>query len=678
MKHLGFTKKLGLLFCIGVIIVSSMISLTTYHICKNILEEQVQLASRQTLQGSKNALVTHLKLLDQQVTLLSQQNSFQTLTSSNLTTNHINAIYNELTTTLKSSPHALRSYIVTEKGDMLSVKSVKKDNGYHYITHFENDTKLCQEDWYTNALNINVTSSVYSAFSDPYISQVTNTHIITVSKQLIHDNHCIGVIAIDFAFSSIAQFIDDIQLLNSGLICLVNNSGSILLSPNSKNFSILSLSTLPIWEDINCRENITMKEKIDGSYYYITSISDSITNWKLIGIVNENELNKSLNRLVSYTTLITLVLLAVCIIIFFIVFKAITKKFIRLSQSIEDVTAGNFVPQPIIEGHDEFNALSTNISQMQRHIAKLIKNIDISAKGLFKVSDEITDIITQNKKVTYNVKTAIGEISTGTLHQADRLQDINVEVEVLGDKLEKAKTYTNEIQTMSNTTENLSTNGIEILKNLEERSIYSKEMAEVSYNCFKAMSQSIEKISFISNTIMHITNQTSLLALNASIEAAHAGEHGKGFAVVAEEIRKLAEASKSSTDEIKTLINEIQGKFSEADTSLEKSHDLLLTEANSLLETKHVFDNIIDSITLLTKNIKKINTLNNDMFSQKDLVIQHMQDISIIAQETAHFSQEVAASSEEFETTASILYATTLNLTQTAEKLKHSLRHFKF
>jgi len=171
----------------------------------------------------------------------------------------------------------------------------------------------------------------------------------------------------------------------------------------------------------------------------------------------------------------------------------------------------------------------------------------------------------------------------------------------------------------------------------------SKEISTVVNN----MDDKVVEIATILETITAIAEQTNLLALNAAIESARAGEAGKGFAVVATEIKKLAEETTKATEIIKGKIDNIQNESKKAVSFMAESMEVVSKTKGAVDNTGDKFQLIIESIELLSMNVKKINDISKVMDIKKDKMIEVIQNISSSSEETSAGSEEVSASAEE-------------------------------
>lgn len=678
MKKLGVIHKLLVLFCVAIIVSSLAISTVTYNLSKNILDSNTQLTSSQTLTESANALTIYLKSLSQQVDLLTRKNELKNLENPDIIEENLKSVYDSLIAALKTTPGAMQGYYITVNNRLVNVLPYEKDGKTKYEKLLTENVDLRNASWYIDALKNENRLGVYAGYTEPYFSEALGMDIITVSQCIKSKEEVVGVVAIDIAFSAITEFVNNIKLLNTGSVFLINHEGLVLVSPDNSSLSLTSFAALPIWESLMTAEPASLKGQLEGEDYYITSLTDGITDWKLIGMINQSEITDDLSRLATYTLIVTLAALIISFLYILLSMKNLKYKFKILGDNISAIAQGDFTPQPVIPGHDEFHVLSENIQQMTQNISVLIGNVAETAQVLFTASNQINTITTQTQDTSSNVKIATDEISIGAAQQAESMQDISMQVDALGKQLEETKNYTSTVKEMSSETQDLSSTGLNMLRDLGETSTHSNEIAVSSYAFFKDMTESINKINFISNAIIGITNQTSLLSLNASIEAARAGESGKGFAVVAEEIRKLSEASKTSTDEIKSIVEEINAKSAQASAALEESQTLLLAQSDAITATEDVLKNIISSVNHLIQNIHEVDQLNTHMVQNKNLVLQNMDEIAAISEQTASASEEVTASTEEVSETMNLLSTQTHHLIQAAEQLSNNLKSFKF
>jgi len=223
----------------------------------------------------------------------------------------------------------------------------------------------------------------------------------------------------------------------------------------------------------------------------------------------------------------------------------------------------------------------------------------------------------------------------------------------------------------------VSTEGIESVKDLIEKSGKTAEKSKVSLEVMNEMVESIDKIFYISDTIADITSQTNLLSLNASIEAARAGEMGKGFAVVADEIRKLADESKESTDEIKKIITEITEKSKLVESTMQENEVLQTEQQEAINRTEEIFGEIMKQIEMLGSGMERINALNDTMSANKDLVVDKMGTIASVSEQSAAATEEVNASTEQVNVTMEEISEHTETLQAIAKDLMETINRFK-
>lgn len=670
-------SKLIVFFSLAIVLVSTFIGVFTTLTSKDILESDTQLTSFQTLQESQKGLSIYFKSLSQSVDLLTRKNELKYLEDPEDGEVNLEQSINSITAALKTTSGSVRGYYATETGKLLKVWKVDEEGKTKYKNSFTDGESLTSQAWYLNPQSTEERDGVFAYYTEPYIDPETQKQIITVSQCIKSKEAVVGVVAIDIEFTVIEDFVKNIQLLNTGYVELISPNGDVLVDSDNNELQELTVTDTTFWQELSSEALANGNYDLLGDKYYITAITDPITGWKLFGFVNEHELDSKLNPLMISTLVIIVISIFIGVLFTLLITNSMLKKLTMLKKHLSQIAQGDFSKSIDIPGTDELHVLGEDINQMTSNVSALLKNIDIASKALLDTSNDISHIESQTQETSGNTQIAMQEIANGNTSLAENTNEVHLQIERLAEQLDNSSNYVIHVNEVSSNTHDLSTKGLKMLSELSEKSQKTKENSSLSQDIFKEMTESISKINFISNAIIQITDQTSLLSLNASIEAARAGESGKGFAVVAEEIRKLSEASKKSTDEIKAIVDEINHKSSKASNAIEETQVILLEEAEAITETQSVFTDILDSIDKLVQGLKHIDSLNQTMVESKNTVVTNTQEIAAISEESASASEEILASTTEVENAMTKLSHHTETLIILADELKQSINQFK-
>ncbi len=336
----------------------------------------------------------------------------------------------------------------------------------------------------------------------------------------------------------------------------------------------------------------------------------------------------------------------------FVVARSITVPILRLQKVIASIEKDNDLTRQIkYRGKDELGAISTAFNAMLNKFDSIIRNVAEATRSLSQSAEESAQISNITSHNAEQLREQTDMVAAASTEMAVTVKGINDSTE---DAVQRAQQARNACLDAKNSV-GLTQNAIE---KLNDQILSSKSVIE-------SLAQDTKNIGGVLDVIRGIAEQTNLLALNAAIEAARAGEQGRGFAVVADEVRTLAQRTGDSTTEIETMIDKLQANAQEAVSQIESSSHKAEETIERSGQTNSAIDSIQHSVDAIHETSEHVSQATSEQTSAADSIDQSLVSISQLTNDVSKAAENTHHSSEE-------LSALVVQLKAQVESFKHS------
>jgi len=401
--------------------------------------------------------------------------------------------------------------------------------------------------------------------------------------------------------------------------------------------------------------------------------------WSVQLVLPKSKILETYNKVLLFTigAAIVMVILMAAASAMFIYRQLKPLKVLR--ASIEKAAEGDLtskIDEKFIKP-DEIGAVAVAYNNMLDKTNDAIHTVLNSSTLLNQSSDNVNEAFNEIVASNQEVSVAINEIAQGASKQSEDTEETNYRMIDLSDQIDAITMLSKQMDELSMKTKASTEQGMKEVESLRDRNAETNEMNGRIQQQMESLASNINNINQIIVSIQGITEQTNLLALNASIEAARAGEHGKGFAVVAEEVRKLAEQSKTETEVIKKTVTSILEDANQTVSVITSNASLMQAQNESVQNTELAFkDNNELSHSIATAINELLSNL-SQMLEQKDQAITAIQSISAVSEETAASAEQVSASAVDQQAEMEKVAESIHNMNQISKELQEVVNRFK-
>ena len=489
--------------------------------------------------------------------------------------------------------------------------------------------------WYQQALGENDVT-----ISEPMIGASTGQLAVTVTQKVVVDGEIKGAVGASLNLESINDDILKMDVPGNGFAMLITADGTIIshADSNLRNKPLSSMNTSLRVSDLGAGKSGDLANiEFEGREHLVSMSPIQNTNWFLIMAGDADVLTAPLRRMTGFMVVVSAVIIVASILAATPLIRFLLVNLLQVSTALEKISegGGDLTQRIDTKSHDEVGQLAENFNQFVEHLLGIMLKVQGVSSNLSQQSLVASSSAEQRSQQARSQQDEVTLVATAVTQMAAATQEI----------ASNAETTAN----TSRESVRIGEQGQQISEDCETSIERLAEEVDKATKIIAQLDEHSQQINSIVSTIMGIAEQTNLLALNAAIEAARAGEQGRGFAVVADEVRVLSQRTHASTEEISTMITSIQDTTGTAVNSMNSCHQLAQDSVANAVSATQSFSDIAEAVRKISDMATQIATAAEEQTSVTDEINRNTETIRCVSEEFLSESEDAAKQASDLE-----------------------------
>ncbi|MER1986636.1 MAG: methyl-accepting chemotaxis protein [Solibacillus sp.] len=651
----SINMKLGVAFFVALLVPTLLIAFISYNSARNEIEKQIHLSSEQSVATADEFINKHVQPIVNDADYLASRLNRQLWQLDDWT-----PILSDLEKYFETSEGIVSSFVGTEAGNMIQYP----DLGLMNNPDFDPRTRA----WYENAMK----TPGQAVIAMPHQSASTGDWVVTVSKTLDDGS---GVFAINLGMDALYEAISSIKIGQTGYPFLMTASSVMIAHPTVEGGT--EVAEEPWAKEMLVSDNHNFGYEFQGDDKQMFVRTNELTGWKIGGTLFNHEISAATKPILTTTALVMVLSLVLLGMLLVMIIRSITKPLKQITKAAVVMSSGDLRTELMIDKKDEIGVLSKSFQKMGDMLSGIISHIHDKSSVISSSSEELTATLLESSRATEQISNAMADVTDGLEKQTQKISQSFDSLKQVAEDIHQISDNATNVTKKAQQAEKTADIGHEIVLSTQQ------QMSAIE-GTFQSLSGEIEtvndyanEISEIVNVITSISDQTNLLALNAAIEAARAGEAGKGFAVVADEVRKLAEQTNNSSIQVKEIISAIQRESTKTVSSMQASLDEVTKGLQMFAQTETNFLQVKGYIEDITDQLEAVQQRAHQIASNSEQVVSDMQVVERISNDSREQITTVSAAAEEQLCSMEEIAATAEALEGVVEDLLTEVRLFK-